>query len=48
VNDEEKMGVRGKFGDTWVFRYPNNRGIKKISIPSIVWVEENADFLTFI
>jgi hypothetical protein len=36
---------RGKFGHIWVFRYPNNRRIKNISIPSIVWVEENAAFL---
>jgi hypothetical protein len=49
VNNENKYGgYRGKFGDIWVFRYANNRRIKNILIPSIVWVEENADFLKFI
>jgi hypothetical protein len=38
-------GYPGKIGDIWVFRYANNRRIKKILIPSIVWVEENADYL---
>jgi hypothetical protein len=45
------MGVyRGKFGDIWDFRYPNNRRIKNILIPSnsIVWVEENNYFWKFI
>jgi hypothetical protein len=41
------------FGGSWIYLsfsvpYPNNRKFKKISIPSIVWVEENADFLKVI
>jgi hypothetical protein len=49
VNNKKKYGrYQGKFGDILVFQYANNSMIKKISIPSIVWVEENADSFSII
>jgi hypothetical protein len=47
MNNEKNMGVIEVNLEIFEF-YPNNWRIKKISITSIIWVEENADFLKFI